>query len=89
MWLDNDMTSTQTTTTTATQAITTPTEEVTMSHSLDTIVTVTEHPATEDGALDGFQAECHTCGAKASFSIRSMTNKWAHDHRVLMTKWGK
>lgn len=57
-------------------------------HTLTTIVTIEPTPATEDGALDGFKATCQH-GCTASFSIESMTRKWASDHVRLMTEWGK
>jgi hypothetical protein len=40
---------------------------------------ITEHPATEAGALDGYAVSC-SCGERASFSIRSMTEKHGRDH---------
>lgn len=58
-------------------------------HTLASRCAVSEHPATDDGALDGFIARCDTCGHSAAFSIRSMTEAWARDHVTLMTKWGK
>jgi len=60
-----------------------------MAHSLKSGWSVKAHKATQEGALDGFQAECHECGAKAAFSIESMTRTWAFDHVRLMTEWGK
>lgn len=58
-------------------------------HTPSSLVTVTPKPATEDGALDGWMAECHTCGHKAAFSIESMTHEWGRDHVRLMAKWGR
>ncbi len=60
-----------------------------MLHSSDTTVTVTAHAAEVEGALDGWRATCSTCGGQAGFSIKSMTEAWASDHKRLMQEWGK
>jgi len=60
-----------------------------MAHTLETSWSVKAHKAEQEGALDGFQATCHGSGAKAGFSIESMTRTWAADHVRLMTEWGK
>lgn len=54
------------------------------------IITITESPATEPGALDGFDANCSECGPKvAGFSIRSMTAQWGRDHARYMESVGR
>lgn len=59
-----------------------------MAHNLKTKTEITESPATEDGALDGWKATCLGCGHSAAFSIRSMTESWARDHVTVMTRLG-
>ena len=60
-----------------------------MLHSSATTVTVTAHAAEVDGALDGWHATCSTCGGVAGFSVKSITEAWAADHKRLMQEWGK
>jgi hypothetical protein len=49
-------------------------------------ITITDSPATEDGALDGYDATCSSCGPIGGFSIRSMTEKHGRDHTDYMTR---
>ena len=60
-----------------------------MLHSKNTKVTVTAHEAEMVGALDGWRATCDTCGGQAGFSVKSMTEAWASDHKRLMQTWGR
>lgn len=50
--------------------------------------TITPSPAKGHGDIDGFRVEC-SCGERASFSIRSMTEKHARDHVAYMAKVGR
>jgi len=46
--------------------------------------TITFHTAREPGALDGWDATCNTCGPCGGFSIKSMTEQWAREHKAYM-----
>lgn len=62
--------------------------KVTMtSTTIHQLSAVEAHPASEEGALDGFAVSC-TCGERASFSIRSMTEKHGQDHLAYFARQG-
>lgn len=47
---------------------------------------VTEHLATEPGALDGHKIVCDDCGPVASYSILSMSQSEARKHTEIMRR---
>ena len=54
-------------------------KEVTMAHS----TTIVESPASEAGALDGFDIICSQCGNVGGYSLKTLANQMAYGH----TKW--
>lgn len=57
-----------------------------MAHNM----TITESPATEPGALDGFAVTCDTCGFIGTSSLRTLAQSMYVDgHRRYMESVGR
>jgi len=55
-----------------------------MSTTIAHPITISEHPATQPGELDGFAIDCAECGRVAVYSIRSMADEQGRKHRDYM-----
>lgn len=57
-------------------------KEVTMAHS----TTIVESPASEPGALDGFDIICGQCGNVGGYSLLTLTQQYARQHTDYFAK---